>query len=688
MKYIKADLLNDVVSIYDQNKTTIKGNVFNKNISGVNYLGPALNKWLDSFTDSGISPTGVTVTPNGRVFVTSSEVNTIIQVALYDFNFTTGVATYIGKITIRAGDTAATTHTLRGLKILDNAGTTGWKVFYASTGSVAINGGLYMAHKVDKADFTFLGTDFPFATGNDQKATYFLQDPANIGVGQLNISTAGLALDISNNKLYVHNGVAATHQYYVYDTAITPTYTSTSVSVSVASPGVVTHAGHTFSNNDPVTFTAGTLPTGLTVGTVYFVRNQIAGTSYELSATTGGASINTTGSPSVGAVIGRAFGTTGSNFVHKTGNLPALSGTLLLVDSEDYALPNHTANAGFPCVFFTTNTTMYLGRLSDLTSGATTWPSLVSANNNADITTIAQTARAASWSNALDRAIFNTTGSIRLILKQVINSNADRIFGRTNIQIFEGTTPQVIYLGANTETNVIGLDFEQGWLFLASNATGQRGIIAADIRSDSLFGYSYIITKVLTIKNSNLKFLSRYRGLDNQTDGLAISYRLSGFGSESGGWIPVLAFSDLSSISVNGQIQFKVEFDTFSKEAKGLHAQLNELFIGYESNTSISNNWEFSDDWSDNTTPSRTAFRLKELYTSSVPTLYYRAYDLSDVLLVSHNSVTNAANFEYSTDNGTTWLPLGTIPNVVGTLVRYSFTSPPGISIRPGLKES
>jgi hypothetical protein len=44
--------------------------------------------------------------------------------------------------------------------------------------------------------------------------------------------------------------------------------------------------------------------------------------------------------------------------------------------------------------------------------------------------------------------------------------------------------------------------------------------------------------------------------------------------------------------------------------------------------------------------------------------------------------------FEYSTNNGTTWNPLGTIPNTVGTLVRYTFTSPPGVDIRPGLKES
>jgi hypothetical protein len=116
--------------------------------------------------------------------------------------------------------------------------------------------------------------------------------------------------------------------------------------------------------------------------------------------------------------------------------------------------------------------------------------------------------------------------------------------------------------------------------------------------------------------------------------------------------------------------------------------QVNELLLELESLFGISDNWEFSDDFSDNTSPSRTAFRLKKTYASSVPVLYYRAYDLSDVLLVNHNTNANASNFQYSTDNGITWLPLGTIPNTVGTLIRYTFTSPPGVDIRPSLKES
>jgi len=64
-----------------------------------------------------------------------------------------------------------------------------------------------------------------------------------------------------------------------------------------------------------------------------------------------------------------------------------------------------------------------------------------------------------------------------------------------------------------------------------------------------------------------------------------------------------------------------------------------------------------------------------------------RDSDMSDVLLVDHNTSANTARFEYSTNSGVSWNSLGTIPNTVGTLVRYTFATPPGVDIRPSLKE-
>jgi hypothetical protein len=74
--------------------------------------------------------------------------------------------------------------------------------------------------------------------------------------------------------------------------------TTAIVTISVATPGVVTLNAHGFTVDTQVQFTtSGTLPTGLLPATTYFVRNPTANT-FELSLTRGGTvSIATTGTP-------------------------------------------------------------------------------------------------------------------------------------------------------------------------------------------------------------------------------------------------------------------------------------------------------------------------------------------------------------------------------------------------------
>lgn len=70
------------------------------------------------------------------------------------------------------------------------------------------------------------------------------------------------------------------------------------VTMTVASPCVVTHNAHGYAANTPVAFsTTGALPTGLTANTVYYVLSPTTN-SYNVSATPGGAVINTSGTQS------------------------------------------------------------------------------------------------------------------------------------------------------------------------------------------------------------------------------------------------------------------------------------------------------------------------------------------------------------------------------------------------------
>jgi len=83
------------------------------------------------------------------------------------------------------------------------------------------------------------------------------------------------------------------------DYSWTPVSKVTTVTITIAVPGVVTKTGHGLVANDPVIFTTdGALPTGLTAGTKYFVKTVLDADTFTVSATAGGTVIDTTGSQS------------------------------------------------------------------------------------------------------------------------------------------------------------------------------------------------------------------------------------------------------------------------------------------------------------------------------------------------------------------------------------------------------
>lgn len=75
---------------------------------------------------------------------------------------------------------------------------------------------------------------------------------------------------------------------------------SSEVTISVATPGVVTWPNHGLVAGQPVIFeSTGTLPTGLTASTVYYVvSGGLTANSFSVAATAGGAAIATTGAGS------------------------------------------------------------------------------------------------------------------------------------------------------------------------------------------------------------------------------------------------------------------------------------------------------------------------------------------------------------------------------------------------------
>jgi hypothetical protein len=79
------------------------------------------------------------------------------------------------------------------------------------------------------------------------------------------------------------------------DYSWTPVSEVATVTISSASPGVVTLVAHGFAENDPVVFsnTGGALPVAITAGTKYFVKTVLTADTFTISATAGGTAINT-----------------------------------------------------------------------------------------------------------------------------------------------------------------------------------------------------------------------------------------------------------------------------------------------------------------------------------------------------------------------------------------------------------
>lgn len=685
MKFINADLTASVGGTYDQTRTTIQGRVFQKTIDGEDVLGPPLNKYVDVVADTTnqVIPILSHLTSNGRLFSIGGETNGFVFISLHEMNMNTGAMSYVGVIRAQLAEIAATTTVIRGFKVLDNPGSTGWRIFIATTASILINGGTFCVNNVDKADFISVGfTAFDSASGLNQKATYLLQTPTELGVNTLNVQSAGLILDPPNSRVYVHNGVSTAHQYYAFD-ASASLNCPTQAGVIDAGTDRVTIVGHGFLDNDPVLLTNLVGGAALTNNTKYFVRNSTVD-DFQLSATTGGAAINITTNGTVD--VCRAFGSTADAFVFKTGNLPTLVGTLLLTNSEYRAIPQHTSNAGNECIFFATSSTLYLGAISELSSGVTAWPSLVGSNLLGTVNQITTpTALSAVWSDVLDKAIYITATST-LVMKPIQNNTIDKIFGGVTNSYLEGFTSDTINLQLNAL--ISNLDIEDGWIVATSNATvGQRGCLISDIKSDELFDYSYIVTKVLDTPSSAYKFVTTLDKLFAYTGSLKVFYRTSGFGSISGGWLEIPFSEDLSGITTAGtQVQFKISFDTLGLDTS-IPAQLCDFILGLSDLNSISNNWEYTHD-DTNPATNQVTYRLKKSYSSFVPNLRHTVRDLSDTLVANHTTAADGSFFEYSTDNGVNWLSLGTIPNVVGTLIRYTNNSLPSQELRPALQEA
>lgn len=143
---------------------------------------------------------------------------------------------------------------------------------------------------------TYIGAS---QSNNRARALPFIKSATDTAV--LELTTGKLRVWVSD-ALVTRPSVTSTVGNGTFGTA------SATITVTIASPGVVTWTAHGLSAGTPVSFkTTGALPTGITAGTTYYVQaTGLTTDTFRISATNGGADINTSGSQS-GTHTGDAY---------------------------------------------------------------------------------------------------------------------------------------------------------------------------------------------------------------------------------------------------------------------------------------------------------------------------------------------------------------------------------------------
>ena len=192
----------------------------------------------------------------------------------------------------------------------DNVGATAANMFVASTGSTATvsisiaSPGVisWVAHGLAPGAAVSFTTTGTLPTGLTAGTTYYV---ANAGIATSSFSVSatigGAPIATSGTQSGTQTCTAAQGwQQISFGREIQFSQWQSSVTITIAAPGVVTWTNHKLANGQAVIFepaSGAVLPTGIVAGNIYYVIAAAAST-FEIAATVGGTAITTTGSTS------------------------------------------------------------------------------------------------------------------------------------------------------------------------------------------------------------------------------------------------------------------------------------------------------------------------------------------------------------------------------------------------------
>jgi hypothetical protein len=263
----------------------------------------------------------------------------------------------------------------------------------------------------------------------------------------------------------------------------------------------------------------------------------------------------------------------------------------------------------------------------------------------------------------------------------------------------DGTTsnhPPIIPNSINTSLNV---EYLNGYLhlnrFTTTTTLGNCYSIPVMANQDfALDNNHFIITPRISITNSIkmdrivpqiVRTIGNIPSHNISLEPFRMFYRIEGISNNTGKWLRVSDDGDLSNVR-GGEVQFAFIFKTIG--AVMVPARLKGILITYEDSSSD----EHYQPSSKNTDVSQFIFswRQSKLWDFPIPNLRILFYNTRSNSIIQEDTIENSqlGIWEYSTNDGTSWLPWSSSADSIGNLIRYRCQSIPlGFNLRVILKD-
>ncbi len=381
----------------------------------------------------------------------------------------------------------------------------------------------------------------------------------------------------------------------------------------------------------------------------------------------------------------------------QTGN-QTLTGAVSGTNNGRIGTLSHGPLSGTKSLYFVTASRCYGTPVSSITAGNTSW----AANAMVEIppggaNTYAATAGFAlvEIASGIDRLVIMTTGAagVRSYVTQfnTTSNPFDHIFLTDDKQLDQSLADSGGPMHPTINATAMSVWSEEGVLYLCRNGTtaALNQIYTLPINAHRQYAFDnnqVIITRKIDISSST-KLYNIYVNSVNEMgsdtfsippEPFSVYYRTSGIDDNTGGWTVLDNSGDLSGIS-GSSIQFLFTFKILGSFC--VPARILGISLVYEDDSTDSH---YEPSLSQSSIASRIfSWRQGSTWGGTIPNLRIRIWniDLNTLVLEDTTSASLYGDWEYSTNDGSTWNPWSSGADTIGNYIRYTADS-----ITPGIK--